>query len=42
MQGPKCIDGGATVLSVDTLIAGVSWQEGGSSKSPPGGGAVES
>ena len=39
-QGTNFIDVGATVLSVDTFTAGVSWQEGGSSKSPLVGGAV--
>ena len=38
----NCIDCSATVLSVDTLVAGVSCLEGVRSKSPSGGGGVES
>ena len=41
-QGPNCIDGGTTVLSVDTLTSGVSWLKGGRSKLPLVGGSIES
>ena len=41
-KGLNCIYSGATVMSVYTLTADVSWLERGRSKSPPGGGAVES
>ena len=41
-KGTNCIDGGATVMSVYTLTAGVYLLERGRSKSPPGVGDVES